>query len=1239
MKRRQKHIIMTFCACLLALCSICSTVFAAGAADPFDYGRTGMASNETLDALTVFERLFGEPTTEAERVYLDELSALTLTYNSAIPDSQIVTSYDKENAVLDVTLQAYTFTAANGATVVWIPQSARFEDLTETFVRNGDTYSCRFEHLEEYVTGDFEMKVDFCWTVELPADAAEKLLNDAYRTGYTALHGQILPYEAEYAEYNKELNAYLAWQAYLDAVAEYEDYQVANDAYQTALDAYRTYISVYDNYITDYYQEDQQSVAVRNAYNAYINAYNIYLERIAACEKPDNADEANAAFVPVSGKYAAVISTIEAWDAWEKYQDFRTNHLEAYNDYLIYCAQIEKVTSKLSVLESLFVADSNDWQLYRSLLGNTVAAVVEGKGELIAAGCNEEDINAAGDSTVILREVMKGYADLRKAKYESEHARTAALYSYYVQHYTTLKTQFDILCTSLNSLYGNSLVVAKLSAEGKLEHYRQFVGQLYITSTCLDDSKKMSESWTLNNSKLTIKDIVEPIHIIPDGIADPNATDANGKLLVVMPEAEVPYVEFVEEVAQPTVDRPKDTPTAPVAATGLIKPTPLTDPSLGTVPPEADEPRSEPTAPVIDSRVRALAEEVRAGHLAERDIADYSRTLTLNKTVTRLVSIDNRKTVTFLSHDGTTVLDQQVVEYGTTVRYRGEEPSIENDAQYSYVFLDWVLADGTHADMVAVSDLTLYANYAKSLRHYSITWVLDGVTRKVENLPYGDDPLASCPFVVNKPTDERYEYSFSGWSPEVAAVTGDATYTGSITATPRVFTVTWDLGDRTETAQFSYGEYAAYEGTPTRSPDDYLYTFRSWNKSLDRVTGDVTYTALYDALPLAKATDGSVMEIQHGEETLTLLCERNRLDIRNAADYALANGKSLTLQWADFSLTMDRAGLESFCASPAQIRLFDPYEDAYGRVYTLGYCNNVGESIALDVPVTLVANADADGNARDLFLLQNNAWTALGAEAADLRGGATVRVTDRYWIDVKRVEHCFLSHIPSNAGAGTVIDLKVNCEFGYEVSAARVTLEDGTVVPVDNLTFLMPCGNVSVELTVTKIVYHVSFVSDGVVISQADYFLGDRIVIPSAPTKASDGVYDYVFSGWSQDVTIAFGDDRNPVIEAVWSATPVLTHDPYQSGNNNNVLITVVLPIVGVVVLIGVATFLTLRYLKKRKGATAVEVFAANEEFSSTLEQSEDEEDTPQSAQTEDEGDTLQSAQTEDEHDLNEEEI
>ena len=66
------------------------------------------------------------------------------------------------------------------------------------------------------------------------------------------------------------------------------------------------------------------------------------------------------------------------------------------------------------------------------------------------------------------------------------------------------------------------------------------------------------------------------------------------------------------------------------------------------------------------------------------------------------------------------------------------------------------------------------------------------------------------------------------------------------------------------------------------------------------------------------------------------------------------------------------------------------------------------------------------------------------------------------------------------------------------------------------------------------------------------------------------------------------GEDRTPIYEAQFSPSPISDVDPYLSGRNNNVLLTVILPIASVVMFLLIVFFIVKRVLKKRKMAKRV---------------------------------------------------
>lgn len=71
-------------------------------------------------------------------------------------------------------------------------------------------------------------------------------------------------------------------------------------------------------------------------------------------------------------------------------------------------------------------------------------------------------------------------------------------------------------------------------------------------------------------------------------------------------------------------------------------------------------------------------------------------------------------------------------------------------------------------------------------------------------------------------------------------------------------------GNTLQIDTLEYGSLPAYRGsTPTlESSAQYAYTFREWSAALTPITGDVTFTALYDAHMFGDVTDNAAVDVQ-----------------------------------------------------------------------------------------------------------------------------------------------------------------------------------------------------------------------------------------------------------------------------------------------------------------------------------------------------------------------------------------
>ena len=204
-------------------------------------------------------------------------------------------------------------------------------------------------------------------------------------------------------------------------------------------------------------------------------------------------------------------------------------------------------------------------------------------------------------------------------------------------------------------------------------------------------------------------------------------------------------------------------------------------------------------------------------------------------------TITNKYTVTW--KNGDTVLQSGKVAYGEKPTYTGETPTKAATAQYTYVFKGW------SPDISEVTgDMTYNALFDTITNKYTVTWMNGDTVLQSGKVAYGENPTYTGE-TPTKAATAQYTYVFKGWSPAVSNVTGDATYTAVFDEIVNEYTVTWMNGDTVlATDSVPYGDMPVYSGkTPVKEETSrYTYSFNGWTPEITDVTGNVTYTAVFD---------------------------------------------------------------------------------------------------------------------------------------------------------------------------------------------------------------------------------------------------------------------------------------------------------------------------------------------------------------------------------------------------------
>lgn len=432
-------------------------------------------------------------------------------------------------------------------------------------------------------------------------------------------------------------------------------------------------------------------------------------------------------------------------------------------------------------------------------------------------------------------------------------------------------------------------------------------------------------------------------------------------------------------------------------------------------------------------------------------------------------------TVTFLPNGGSAVPGKTY-----TVEDEITLPAAADIEKYGYDLTGWTVENTsgswTAGEKLApgavltgkFGNVTLRAEWTPKM--YDITFVT-GQGNKVVPSAYGSE-APTLPGDYSKPADAQYTYTFSHWEPQLARVTGNATYTAVYTAELNSYTVTWKIEKTENSGEYShkdtewkYGETPAYNGVPTQIPagSDHKMRFVGWDKTITPVTGDVTYTAVFK--PIANP---QTVEWYNGTELLA------------STEWGIGETPSYT------------------GASPTR-----PDADGYKFVFVGWATKDGGEK--LSVLPKIEAGKDVKYYAVFERAPQSYSLT-FNADGGTVSGG---KLTYTY------------------AEANTEIDFPLPVKTGYTFKGWRVDETDGTwaigTVYTEGKKLVNAYGNATLTATWEKVTYTLTFAGDGVSVGSMTYDIETDAVLPTAEKEGCELIGWLVSAGsgsWTQGTTV-----------------------------------------------------------------------------------------------------------------------
>ena len=510
----------------------------------------------------------------------------------------------------------------------------------------------------------------------------------------------------------------------------------------------------------------------------------------------------------------------------------------------------------------------------------------------------------------------------------------------------------------------------------------------------------------------------------------------------------------------------------------------------------------------------------------------------------------------YMNADGTyPATPQAQVFIGTTENTVTAANAASAPAHYT---LDEELSD----ESVAIAgDGNAALNFYYKLDSHTVTFSVDGTDTDADYY-YGAVPAYDGETPELAGTDQ-YTYTFLGWTADaeaepgsgaayytvLPAVTGDVTYYPYFGAAVNSYDITFSVDGVDTTVSFPYGATPVYDGVPAKEADaQYSYTFTGWDSEIVPVTGEATYTAVFDSTVnqypvFVTGGVGSEISISSGMR-----------------DY----GTEL-----DFTVTVNEAYSDAEPVVSVNGEALDtPEGDGGVYSYTVTVTGNTEISVGDLEKNTYTVTFIVDGTETEATVAYGDPPAYGGTPAKDATAQYTYTFTGwdpeivpatedaEYTAQFSETTRQYPVFVNGGVGSaidiasgmrdyGTVLDFTVTVGEAYSDSEPVVTVGD-TVLAKTGKTGLVFSYTVTVtgdtEIGVgdlEKNTYTITFIVEGTETEETVAY-GETPVYDGIPTKASDDENYYTFSGWDPEIVPATEDAE---YTAQFTATPFPAHE------------------------------------------------------------------------------------------------